>query len=187
MTNNKLILIVGPPAVGKSTLIRSIQSPNSIIAEQLGINNPNNWKLVDANVTEPYEERMILHCTISKKSFYSFPEKISKILNSSNEIVIILCYASAKVLRQRLLQRDVPRIISSIKSGQIKKAWYIIRKTIERMRVYLFQNKTFDMFDNWIKICDEQNALSHWIIDTKETHYKLSSSSQWKYISNGYN
>ena len=189
MPIDRLILIAGPKAVGKSHFMRRLQQgslPQLVEAFQMG--DPDSWHYgagadfqdagKRAQVRGSAIERFVLHYEITgpwNPRYYarSYAEdKPLELLGFSKKITFATLWAPCDVLLNRFLARN-PRFLN-------KMMWlrylywhgFQIRKMGPDFRpLYRNPERLFQIYVDWIRFCLVDAAKQHWLVDSSDQRY----------------
>lgn len=149
MKRKSLIIVSGPPASGKTTLIldknKLSQILNFIDLKKFTIGVENNYEniLKDKNL-----ENLIYHYNvITEKKLYGGYRRIEKLLNEFNNIIIIICISKKSDLYTRFKKREHAR-----KRGITFKTInpFFIYTIYKIYSTYKNRSKIIKIYKNWI-------------------------------------
>jgi SAM-dependent methyltransferase len=112
----KLVVVAGPTAAGKSTLIKRLRRNEAPeVAEKVGIEDGTTWTTIDANklttLTEPFVEKLILHYDFLRPYLRStkVPERdeVLDLLRSAEHLTFLTIWCPQQLLRERLEKGEI--------------------------------------------------------------------------------
>ena len=169
---NHLIILGGPPCVGKTSLIQNIRQGGAVLPEQLGIANPALWLYVNASelprLNQFLVKRLVLHYDFytryAPKQGFCYLDELPN--QADNVLVLTLCASP-----QNLLQRNRNRLREAISSffGRDKtygKKVYDLYRLWQTQQFYRDGLNVFDLYSKWFQGCHTWGVMNHWLIDS---------------------
>ena len=189
-TINQLIVIAGPPAAGKTTLIGQMKAGGSAdVARQLGLDEHTSWKFTTCRQWKlsaaPHVERMVVEFNIlstrgATKLFdvaFHEDERLA-VIDHAREITFLTLWAPSGLLIRRLLNRTIRRSIPGIASiSDWSEARTLVRENV-RMFYLLRQQPLLDTYQSWFNFCDRFTVKAHWIANSTNV-IELMPRSEW--------
>ena len=175
---NRLVIIGGPSAVGKSTLLNSIQQGNnSVLCNQIALLNPDSCLYLDAaylsKVRQSIVNRLILHYDFitqySPKKGFAY---LSNLIYKSNNVCVLTLCTPLNILFQRISLR-LERVI---KYSPNARAW--IKRLQRKEKMYKDQEKLLEAYERWLELIKECGVTKHMIINSAANYQFYWSSDQ---------
>ena len=172
---NKLIVIAGPSAVGKSFLINRLQSDAfPQFSAQLGITEPALWSVKTAldleDIHELQEDRLIVHYDLTrpwKRRLHSgyMEDQPLTILQAAIEITFITLLATPEILLARFFSRRGEHPVRGI----FRLTSLLKPRHKDITRLYRNPSELLSLYIEWTNFCKKFSPKAHWIVDaTKE-------------------
>jgi len=167
---NHLVIVGGPSAVGKSTLLKSMrQRSKPLLLGHSSIFNPSSYLYLDADelseVRGPLVDRLVLHYDFihqfSKE--YGFQYLSGLIARSNSACILTLC-APASILYQRISSR-LERVESCSPNKVIK-----IDRLKKKKEMYKDKSNILDAYDRWLIFTEECGVANNVIINSVNTY-----------------
>jgi hypothetical protein len=191
MPIDRLIVVAGPKAVGKSHIIEHLRHGSlPHLAEALEMDDPSSWQYgagVDfqaadqrSRVRNSTIERFVLHYEITQpwnRRYYARNYKEDRsleLLSFAREITAATLWAPCDVLMQRFLARN-PRF-------QNKLIWLrdlywhgfqITKLDTDFRPLYRDPMSLFQIFSEWIDFCRINSAKQHWLVNSSDERYSF--------------
>lgn len=191
MPIDRLIVVAGPKAVGKSRLIERLRQGSALqLAEALQMGDPGSWQYgagIDfqetgqrARVRDSAIERFVLHYEITgpwNRRYYarSFHEdRPLELLGSAKEITFVTLWAPCDILMQRFLARN-PRFQNRL-TWLRSLYWHgfqITKLDSDFRPLYRNPPSLQCIFLEWISFCDVASTKQHWLVDSSNERYSF--------------
>ena len=191
MSIDRLIVVAGPKAVGKSFLINLLQMQKlPHLAEKIKLGDPMSWRYMSAFEFEnPVKQsevkntalaRLFLHYEITRpwdrKYQYGFIEDTPlRVLRHAKNVTILTLWAPPHILLNRFLERN-KRFSSTIVWLQQLFHHGIRFSNLENdFRPLYRDHKEIDrLYLNWLEFCHIIGSNSHWVIDSSDDQFSSS-------------
>ena len=180
MKINRLVVISGPSAVGKSTFIRGlIDGEFNWVIRALGIEDLSQFTWVDPTTNllrlrKTKLDKVVLHYDFIKRSHYDFIRRsykgdpVFQIIRLCPHISWLTLWAAPEILMQRIEDRR-NRIRSSISSLDsfifCLKGFSDLLVANRRKRIYSNVSRLEQMYRNWFDATLVNPGDDHWVID----------------------
>lgn len=168
---NRLVIIGGPSASGKSTLMSMMQQgqlPN--LCNQLCIDNYSSPLYIEAwkipQVRQPYIEQLILHYDFLRQSLaegeYAY---LSDLINKSNSVAVLTICTSSDIFVQRISSRVKKVCISLFLKLRLRntKRLFLLWK---RKMLFRGASDLLALYDDWSNYIDKCGVTNHLIFDS---------------------
>ncbi len=172
---NRLIIVGGPSAAGKSTLITMIQQSRlPTLCDQLGVDPYTPPLCIEARKLPEIRlssvEQLIIHYDFIRQSLpegeYAY---LSRLINASNCVVVLTLCTSPDMFTQRISSRIKNAWISLLLKPKPYTAKMLL---LLRKRVKLFRNPPdiLALYDDWSAYIDKCGVSNHLILDSSNTN-----------------
>ena len=175
---NRLVIIAGTSAVGKSTFLEKMQQGNvPHICDQLDIGFPSSYLYYDADqlhkVRQAYLTRLVLHYDFlyqysPKGGFALLPTLIEK----SYSIVVLTLHTSSEVLLKRIRKRLKRALISFVCNpgeGTAKNLYY----QLKTRQFYSSASNLALQYVKWAKFIEECGVEKHLVLDSTNFDFTM--------------
>jgi hypothetical protein len=179
---DQLIVIAGPSASGKTTLINLIRAGGNVeLSRQLGILDPASWSFTTARELErgeaPYTPQLLIHFDLwgkknaSRLFHLSYPDdERLQLLGRARELTFLTLWTPRRVLAQRLMLRT----IRGMAHPAMMRQW--IRSNA---RVVYRMTKWGETYEAWFRFCQSFQPKARWIADSSGGVVRLRPQSDW--------
>jgi hypothetical protein len=179
-TVGQLIIIAGPPAAGKTTLIHEISAGGRTdVARRLDVHDNTAWTFSSCGrwmrAGIPHVERLILHFNFltnlrNTTAGHIFAIDFDKeprleVVRRAREITFLTLWAPTDVLIRRLARRTPKRLIAGIGSLSWSDARPLLKDHF-RMFWLLRQQNLAVAYRSWFDFCDGFTAKAHWLANS---------------------
>lgn len=166
---NRLILIAGPAASGKTFLLNSIRKGNcSRLCEQLGIDHPASWhysnvfKLISGE--DALEGNQLVHCDLYNEDIFKYVRSI--LTKAPSATVITLC-APPSVLTDRNKKRMLKKTAGFLRdSSRVWQNMKLIRTLWFRQNINKSPLRLISLYNHWFDLLQEFPATQYWMEST---------------------
>lgn len=166
----QLVIIAGPSAIGKSTLLEEIREGDaSHLSEQLNIDLSSSYLYLDAmmlsEVNMSSVDRLILHYDFihqyrSEDGFAYLSDLVTK----SHNIVTVTLYTSNTILHKRITSRLIKAFLSFLHRPSPSKIRTIF-KLWKKKQLYKNTSKLLSHYNIWSEFMKECGVVHHLMLD----------------------
>lgn len=184
----KLMILAGPPACGKTTVLRALQEGKlPEIARRLGMENPAGWPLAAARELDSMPEtmeRLLLHYDLLRQrknagvgETYDADPSL-EIMRLAGETTMVTIWTPIEALCERVGGRGKPlrelweRLRGKGHSAGVRKLT-IVRET------YRNSADVTACYMRWFDFCKTRRLAAHWVMDTSVWEPRLTKLEDW--------
>ena len=189
----KLIILGGPPAVGKSHLIEQLQKgKSSSICAELQLNDPSKITFTRAQtlskISAPSVDTLILHYDFlgpftNGENDYDDKHALS-VIYSAEEVVFVTLWVPPAVLSDRIYKRRVREKVAFLpklllgKEG-FKQQLHKLHRFKNIQQLYNNPVRLTAQYEKWLNFCDKYFSIAHYIFVNLENEEHLIPLSEW--------
>ena len=171
LPTNRLVIVGGPSAVGKTTFLDSMQQgemPDFL--DQISISNPDSYLCLSQRrllkLNKPFVDKLFLHYDFIHKYAPDTPQSglsnLSDMINRSNSVCALTLCAPQKVLFDRITSR-LERIKKKKDSPSSRRR---IEQLEKKKEMYNTPEVLFDAYQEWLNFIEECGVARHMIINS---------------------
>lgn len=188
----RLVVVAGPPAAGKSTTIRQLTSGGLLeLRGSLDLGDPAGWRVLEARdlhrVRDDRLERVILHYDFLRQwkrthSHEFGTDQSLAILKRADEISFVTLWAQPATLIRRLHVRRAAFHVSRVKPWRIRAALIKRRRldNFDRLEaLYANQSEVSRLYEEWVTFCEAHTTRAHFILDTTDAQSIMRPTHDW--------
>ena len=167
---NRLVIIAGPIAVGKSTLLERLrQGDVPHLCGQLGIDLPSSYLYLDAvellQVRQSSVDRLVLHYDfLSQYSPRGGFAHLSDLIGRACSVIVLTLCTSSEVLFQRTTSRLTKTFASFLCGFGTHRAKKLLGQWRTR-ETYRSASNLFALYEEWSEFIEECSVAKHLILD----------------------
>jgi hypothetical protein len=163
---DQLVIIAGPSAVGKTTILNKIKSgeaPN--LCDQLSIDLPSSYRYIEGRELYTIRglsiDRLILHYDFMYQyapiSGFNY---LTELINHSNHISVLTLYTSSDILLQRIISRLVKQ--KSLHPPHATKIDHLQKI----YNIYKHPYLIIELFEKWSTAIDKHCRVNHLMLNS---------------------
>ena len=178
LRTNQLIIVGGPSAVGKSTLLERIKKGDEQqICSQLDIRQPSSCLYCDAmhlhKICQPFVDQLVLHYDIlyQYSPRYGF-KYLPDIICRSDDVCVLTLLTSSEVLFCRTaprLKKAMFSFMCSPRKSAGKRLFYQWRTR----KFYSSDRKLFRQYVKWDRFLEAYGVAKHFVLNSTNSDYTM--------------
>ena len=192
---NHMVVLAGPPACGKSTILTRIadgELPD--LPAKLGIDDFPAWTQLAAKelkaVDSPRLDKVIYHYDFLRQWRQAqggdVPDYIDdptlRIFEHARDLTFVTCWTQPTELLERVNARTGRRLFSTMRSMRLLRTLKIRRRLRRQQSLYGDRAAMTARYEQWLAFCARFQARAHYILDTTPANPTVHPLSDWATI-----
>lgn len=171
---NHLIVIAGPPCVGKTTLVARIRGGGlSSLCGQIGIRDPTLWMYRDATELARMPEavdRLVVHYDFMAQRLPHGYRYLPEMIARAETVVFLTLSTSPDILRRRSRARLAGGFTSLFHNPlRAPERFARLRRIWKRHRALRQSPRVVRLYEDWFDFTSTYPTAPHWVVDATET------------------